>query len=368
MNCPICGGGMQMLLDLPRFPITERYEPASTPFVEGRGFHDQAFHFCETCSHGRLEHIVPDLYGTGYLTKTAKSAGAWKAVENFIWFVHEHCGTGFNTLIDIGGNDGTLLTHYPKAVGRRSYERFCIDPNASGDCINVREAIETADLSQWKRDRKIIFSSHTIEHLEHPEVMIEKCAAVMEEGDYLALQFPSLELMVEEARIDWIHHQHVSYFSRHSISAMLAAKGLRIMSWRYDHSHWGALMLVTEKGNAVHAERLIDAQDVKNAITTWTTRDCQIPQGSIALGAALMLPVLAYWFPELDAVEYIADDDPSKEGLRYVNFDKPIKVEYDLEDRDVVITATGSKTAYRALTRKAIAAKARRIILPIPVL
>lgn len=356
MKCPICAQAMERLVNLPRFPLTEKYEPWAEDFEEGRGFADQAFMYCEDCSHGALETVVPDLYGGDYRTSTGKSEGALQAVKRFAEFIAR---PNVEFVIDIGGNDGSLLSHF-------AGHTIAIDPHASGARYNILQSIENADLTPFKNVHKVIVSSHTIEHLVDPNVMIEKCAAVMGENDILALQFPSLELLVQDARIDQIHHQHLHYFSERSIKALLFRHGLDCVSSRFDESHWGALMLIAKKRNAALSYgTAIETIDVQNAIRTFHNLEMHIPRGTIALGAALMLPVLAYWFPELDAVEFIADDDPQKNGLRYVNVNKIIKNEYSLRDMDIVITAIGSNQATRALTRKAIDAGARRIILPL---
>ena len=354
MNCFLCGSEMQKLLDLPKFPITEKYEPWEKTFVEGRGLVDQSFYYCEACSHGQLGTIIPNLYDSDYRTRTSLSDGARQAVSRFHYFIHKHSQPR-KVHIDIGGNDGEMGKYFPGVI--------VVDPHA---VAGVKATIEEADLSGFKNEPKIIMSSHTIEHLANPEVMIAKCSEVMRDDDYLALQFPSMELLVEDGRIDHIHHQHIHYFSQSSISQLLARHGLTVKSYAFDYQHWGALMLIAQKNGKVS-----DGPKVLAYRFAWQCDDfvyrmrrMKIPKGSIALGAALMLPVLSYWMPELQNVDEIADDDANKNGLRYINFNKRITNNYRLFGRDVVITAIGTKEATRKLTKRAIDAGARRVILP----
>ena len=90
--------------------------------------------------------------------------------------------------------------------------------------------------------------------------------------------------------------------------------------------------------------------------------------GFVAFGAALMLPVAAYYMPSLHLVDYIADNDASKDGLRYINFNKRITCNYDLAGRDVVITAINTKLACRALTKLAWDMGARNVLVPLQML
>jgi hypothetical protein len=357
---------MQQLLPLPALPLTEKYEPWTPSFVSGRGLADQAFNLCEKCSHGRLERVLPDLYGSDYLTSTHRSAGATNAVVSFANFVYDTCGCLFDVLIDLGGNDGTLLNSYSTDYGRALYTLVNVDPHASGTPFVIRSDIETVDLSQFIDRKKIIFSSHTIEHLERPEVLIGKAAQIMGDSDCLALQFPSLEMLLEDWRIDQIHHQHIHYFSQKSASKLLYRHGLAPIAWRFDPSHWGALMVVAKKGlGAIAGKPLtIDAFEYAYEQFLSDIGGVIVPVGGVAYGASLMFPILAYWIPDLAGVSLIIDDDTSKDGMRYINFNKRISTG-DLSGRDVIITGIGTKAAARALTANAIKAGAQSIVLPL---
>ena len=353
---------MSRVLDLPRFPLTEKYEAWGSSFETDRGFADQAFLYCEDCTHGMLENIIPDLYGSDYETRTHRSEGATQAVKHFSAFIKKHVDLrNISTMLDIGGNDASLLKQFNLKC------MVSIDPNASEEVTAIKSCIENADLTPYKSDRKIIVCSHTIEHLVNPDVMLAKVSEVMGPEDILAIQFPSLELLVEDCRIDQIHHQHVHYFSERSITAFLARHGLAEVTASYDYSHWGALMVIARKGGGFISGSPIKREGLEDAIDNFRHQvsGVRLPYGCIGLGASLMLPVLLYWLPSIHRVQYIADDDPYKNGLRYVNFNKPIRNNYDLHGEDVVITAIGSNQAARKLTRKAIDAGARRVILPL---
>lgn len=369
-ECPVCGHGMQKVLDLPRFPLTEMYEKWRTQFAHGRGVIDQAFLLCETCSHGKLETIVPPstLYGSTYRTKSSASEGAKAALWEFVTFIdHQSTRDRYSLVIDIGANDGTLLEYFDdkKCVG--------IDPNASGKDA-IRKFIEDADLTQFKGARKLIVSSHTLEHIERPAAFFEKVCSTLCHGDYLALQFPSLDRLVKDARIDHIHHQHIHYFSERSISLLLEKHGLEVMATKFDDMHYGALMVMARRGKgeilgaSIHAGGVLAADDIfRKSVLAANTLLARYP-GFVAFGAALMLPILAYYMPDLDKCEFIADNDKTKNGLRYINFDRRITSDFNLRYRDVVITGVATKRAARALAAEAFDQGAQNVIMPIHVL
>lgn len=359
---------MESLIDLPKLPLTEMYEPWTAEFEPGRGVEDQTFLFCAPCTHGKLETIIPPavLYGPGYRTRTAASGGAFQAVHRFSEFVRNGVDLQqIDTVIDVGGNDASLVQEFPLK------KRVVVDPNATGSATRlIKSFIEDADLSEFKGDRKLILSSHTIEHLQHPDGMLKKLAGITGYQDTLALQFPSLDLLVEDARIDHIHHQHVHYFSLRSIGLLLARHGLEIVRYQFDHAHYGALMLICRRGLGPVAPATITSERISFAVYNFGSalHSCAVAleeRSLVGFGAALMLPVLAYHLPELDGCEYIADNDRLKHGLRYINFNKRVEAGYSLRDRDVVITAIATKQAARLLMIQAFEKGARNVFLPL---
>lgn len=356
---------MAPVIDLPRFPITERYEPAQGEFVD-RGYFDQGLLFCEHCAHGKLAAVVPpaELYGTEYRTRSAASVGSMAAIEHFAAFIGKTAMDGIQTVIDIGGNDASLVARLPGA------RKVVVDPHAAGDAEIVRAFVEDADLTPWKRDRKLIVSSHTLEHVEHPKAFMDKVNSVAMHGDWLAIQVPSLEVLVRDARIDHIHHQHVHYFTRRSLGRLLEQSGFEIVRHAYDFDHYGAVMVMCRKGGGGASNIGVVPSMIQSAYKRFRGEmaSVQVEDGAIAFGAGLMLPVLAYHLPALSQVEYIADNDAAKHGLRYVNFDKPIRKDYDLGGRAVVITGISTKLACRALVAQAFQKGARDVILPLRVL
>src|SRR5262245_8268594 len=200
-ECPICRGPMANLINMPRFPLTEMYEPYADEFVD-HGYYDQAFLFCERCVHGKLEAIVPPevLYGASYRTRSAASVGSLAAIRNFAAFILK-TQLATDTVVDIGGNDASLVMRLPGA------RKVVVDPHASGDGVEIiRAFVEDADLIDLKADHKLIVSSHTLEHVADATEFFEKVSGICMHGDWLAIQVPSLEAMVRDARIDHIHH------------------------------------------------------------------------------------------------------------------------------------------------------------------
>lgn len=367
-ECPMCSRPMNKLIDLPAYPLTELYEPWAETFEQGRGVADQGFLYCQDCNHGKLETIIPPerLYGEGYQTRSSASIGSMRAIENFSGFITDNAA--FDVVIDIGGNDASLVSKF------NVKRKVIIDPNASGEAECVRQFIEDVDIETvlypTRVERKLIVCSHTLEHIEKPEGCIKKISSMLFHGDILALQFPSLELLVADARMEQVHHQHIHYYSQRSITALLAKHGIEVIKLRFDHDHYGTLMLICRKGKGEVAGEFVLPSEIVEAeeVFHWAMQSLKLAlkgRTFIAFGAALMLPVLAYYLPELKDAEYVADNNQAKDGLRYVNLNLKIRKDYDLENRDVLVTAINTKLAQRELVRQAFAKGARNVFVPV---
>lgn len=365
-ECPICSGVMEELISLPKFPMTEFYEPYTEEYEEGRGLVDQAFLYCQNCSHGKLGTVIPpeSLYARDYRTKTSNSVGASHSVQSFYAFLKSHLDfSNFETVVDVGGNDSSLLGKFPDK------RRVAVDPNASGDAELIREYVEKADLSSLKKDKKLIVCSHTLEHLEKPEVFLEKVARIFCYGDTFALQFPSLDYLVKDARIDQIHHQHVHYFSLRSTSLLLAKHGFEITHWAFDPGHYGTLQVICRrgleqlKGEMIEEEFIIQSNwDFEAQMTAFSDAISYL-DSPIGYGASLMLPVLDY-YASLRSLTCVVDQDESKWGQRYINLNKPITAPPDVRGKDVVVTAFNTKLAVRKIVNKLTEAGARNVVVP----
>jgi cyclopropane-fatty-acyl-phospholipid synthase len=347
--------------------MTELYEPYTETFEQGRGRIDNALLYCESCCHAKLETVVPPemLYGQGYRTKTSASVGASHSVLSFFSFVRRNLDLArFDMVIDIGGNDSSLLSLF------QDKRRVAVDPNASGDAELIKSYIEDADLHSFKKDKKLILCSHTLEHLEHPHKLLEKIQSILCYGDSCAFQFPSLDCLVRDARIDQVHHQHIHYFSLASISTLLSKYGLDVVAYDFDESHYGTLRIIFQRGGGERKGSPIKIQDIESANGDFIAGMCVFNDAigrlrdPVGYGASLMLPLLRYYVPNLDKLSFIYDNDQSKRGLRWVNFNKQIFHAVDMEGWDVVVTAFNTKLAVRKIVNKLSDQGARNILAP----
>ena len=361
--CPCCNQLAEGIIQIEKYPLTEFYKIYENEGGELSGFLDQELCYCEQCDHLFLEKIIDvrEIY-TNYLTTTTSSKGAIDCLLNFKKFIDKKLDVENPTyVIDIGGNDSYFLGLFDKS----KFDLVNIDANAEGgDGINIiRSFLEDIDLSAFSKDSKIIVSSHTIEHLQNPTDLIKKIAAVVSGGDRVFLQFPSLEMMVTDARFDQVCHQHLNYFSLSSISKLLKNYGLIVMNYEYDSSHFGTLRIVAKKSNSfdeVFAVTQNTSLKILNRYSCFREYYSSLQNilqnklnGQQGFGAGLMVPTLAYYLPLINDLEIILDENASKFNMQFINLAPKICDATMIDThRPIIITSISTKTAARNIYAK----------------
>lgn len=376
-KCPICNLEQTPLIYLTNYPLTEIYQKFQERSRLLAESFDQNFNYCEHCNHGFLGQLLPrDFIYQNYNTHTAVSIGSITAIKNFSEFVKENSKSIPVSIVDIGANDASLLTLF-KDKGTRL---IGIDPNidSTDDEIELfKDYFENIDPQSFGSGCKLYLCSHTLEHIFEPDVFFINLARNATETDEFFFQFPSLELLVRDVRFDQVHHQHIHYFSLYSFNQLLNKHGFELINYRYDSDHYGALMCffkkITVAKRPKEIERTISPMQIVMAYNVFrsslesTNQRLSLDGGTFdCYGASLMLPIIAYYMPNLLLTNCIVDSNSQKTGLSYINFDREIIAEtlYNYNDANLIITAISTKMATRKIIKKLIALNVRNIILP----
>ncbi len=374
-KCPVCRSHGRQAISLMKYPITELYVDWSPEFLED-GFLDQSLLFCQDCSHAYLEKVldVKFIY-QNYITTSAASQGAIDCLKGFKAFVERHVSVnGYEMLLDIGGNDSTFLSYFSDLDLRL----INIDPNATGgERYELNKCfLEDVDLGHYKgHDKKIIVSSHTIEHLAQPDELVRRISESLNDGDYCFLQFPSMEMLSKNLRFDQICHQHINYFSLASIKMLLGKYGMHILDYEYDDAHFGTLRVAASLNNVATVDCCLADLSFSSIVYNYEffrqyymcLNDALLPifENGTGFGAGLMVPTLSYHLPIINSLRQIIDENTSKHGKRFINLAPEIVPLARLNLADpVLITSISTKSAARAIFNKLAMLDIKNIVLP----
>ena len=380
-NSPIVNNSKtELLIDFKDYPLTEFYQRFNDNSFEFPLVYDQELRFCSESNHAFLGNLLPQdfIYNSdNYNSALSSSIGAVASINNFFTFIDKNLKNGTQCLIDIGANDSTLL----KKFSNMGAKLIGIDPHANSDDKNIiclKEYFENVDLSNYAKGKKTFLSSHTLEHIYDPRKFMKILSESSSEKDQFFFQFPSLELLLRDNRFDQIHHQHIQYFSIQSFSQLISEFGFQLIDHHFDPDHFGTLMVSFKKTSKAikvfEYENFYSIVEIKDRYSIFcsdisnSNKKIEYSKNNLyCYGASLMLPILHYYMPSMSKTLKIIDQDKSKSGLSYANFDFEIieGSDTDLTESDVIVTAVASKLTARKIITKLTDLKAMNIILPL---
>ena len=264
--CPICGSkNISILIDLGEQPpanelILDMSSSLSTEKYE------LALNICSDCLYVWLRKQVPaeklfrhNTYLTGISKETQHD------INKFADSCIETCYFEKpGKVIDIGSNDGTLLSFFNKA----GFEVLGIDPSKPAyeraksrgiPTINDffgGKAAEEALTSMGKVD--IITGTNVITHVNNPISFLRNCKKLLKPKGSIVLEFYYFEHILSNVAFDQIYHEHVSYFNFTTFQNLVRQVGLFPYKVEEVKSQGGSLRVFLSVDNSVGNDSSVD--------------------------------------------------------------------------------------------------------------
>jgi len=158
-----------------------------------------------------------------------------------------------DVVLDIGGNDGTLLSLIQQPVRARVNIDAAAGVNqvVSGPSyhhIHARFSAETYRSLNLPAP-KLITSVAMFYHLYDPVAFCKQVKEIMSDESVWIIQMTYLGTMLRDNIFDNIVHEHSAYYSLKSLEAMLKRVGLKVCEARVVDSYGGSLRVFVMKEN-----------------------------------------------------------------------------------------------------------------------
>ena len=225
------------------------------------------------CSLLQLAHSYDsdEMYGANYGYRSGLNqsmvAHLRNKVENLLRMVPVGVG---DVVLDIGSNDGTLLSCYPEGptlVG--------MDPTAAKfrsfyqDRIKVIPDFFSSDTFQSElggQKAKVVTSIAMLYDLENPISFVEQIASILAEDGIWHFEQSYMPSMLEVNAYDTICHEHVEYYGLKQIQWMLDRCGLKILDVATNDINGGSFAVTAALAssalhpNSTNLQRILDAE------------------------------------------------------------------------------------------------------------
>jgi hypothetical protein len=246
--CQNCGGDdLHPILDLGYLPpVNTMNSIGSRPLEES--FYPAELLECSDCSLVQLGTIVdpavlfPDHYAyTSGTTKLLRDNFADLSVElNTHWPL-----TSDDLVVDIGSNDGTLLSNFSKHC------RVCgIEPTAASAIAlargipTIKAFFNSRSAHELVRDHgkaKVVTATNVFAHIEDVHGVTESILGMLRPDGLFVSESHYFLSLVQTLQYDTIYHEHLRYYSLRSLSSLFAGHDLEIVHARQISTHGGSI-------------------------------------------------------------------------------------------------------------------------------
>lgn len=302
--------------------------------------------YCKRCSLAQLSYIAdPKELFSNYVWVTASSTSAQEYSEVFCTRALKHLhnkNTGY--VLEVASNDGTFLKPFKK----NGFEVLGIDPaanivqRANQKGIPTKEAFfseETAeDVVTEKGYPILIFARNVLPHVQNLHGFIKGLRRCCGDNTLLAIEIHYSGKILDELHYDSIYHEHICYFTLHSVQNVLEQHGLYIFDIDFSPISGGSIVLylqIKEKERSTALQEFIHLEETAgyNTLERWKTFgqtakqhkqmlngliNTAIAQGKKIIGygaSARSSTMLNYCGIDVSKISVIADQNELKQGL-----------------------------------------------------
>ena len=212
------------------------------------------------CGLVQLRHSYEssEIYGDNYGYRSSLNRAMAEHLRRVVqWILQRVTLKDTDMVLDIGSNDGTLLSFYPETgpavVG--------IDPSAKKFASYYRPHIhripdfftaEAVQARMGERKAKIITSIAMFYDLEHPNNFVRDIANTLADDGVWFFEQSYLPTMMSADAYDTICHEHLEYYALRQIQFMLDRAGLQVIDVDTNDVNGGSFSVLAAKKGSPH--------------------------------------------------------------------------------------------------------------------
>jgi SAM-dependent methyltransferase len=307
---------------------------------------------CGVCGLVQLRETVKrDLMYRSYFYRSSTNPMMREALQEIVNAVSSQVNLkkGDNVL-DIGCNDGIMLTYYPDYVNRigidpaKNIDRSWLDPEikVAADYFSKAAALRLSNNQPFK----IITSIAMFYDLDDPNSFVSEVKSILASDGVWCIQLSYLPAALKTLNFYDVCHEHLEYYTIRALENLLNKHDFVIFDASLNDVNGGSLrVFVTHKNfarpisndlKAIFAAedkmRLTDSKtyadfslkiaDLKRKITDFLVKAKNAGKKVVGLGASTKGNVLLQFFNiTKDLLPYISERNPEKVGLRTLGTD-----------------------------------------------
>ncbi len=281
------------------------------------------------CGRCGLVQVLEDLddallYGQ-YNYGSSTVAGLVQHFEAYAAFLAARFGGGPVRLLEVGCNDGVLLSRLPRAwrlVGVDPSDVARLHRTDGYDLINLPFSDDLAGRIPGAGEFDVVTSSNSLAHISDLLDVFRGIHTVLRPGGEFIVEVHDLDATLRDGQWDTVYHEHKVEWSEDSLANCVLPLGFELLSVDRLPLHGGLLRVGFRKtvGHPIDRpmlrarpsfDQFVEAYLGRRQTPVYRTIRAQLNDGATlsAYGAAGRANVYLNQLPEL-RVEYIVDDSP----------------------------------------------------------
>ncbi len=264
-NCLLCRGTeFDSILDLGdlhlnAFPKPGEEDTPKSPLHVVR---------CAECGLLQLRETVnPDLLYREYWYRSGTNQTMRDALKDVVTNLPVDLNP-WDTVVDIGSNDNTLL----QAYGRQDIYRVGFEPSQIGaevkknhGIVVFNEYFSAAPLLFMNHRAKVVTSIAMFYGLQDPHPFIEDVKTILHPDGVWVLQLAYVPAILKRNAFDGICHEHVAYYSLATLERLLGMHGLHVFDAKLIDLNEGSIRLYVSSSPRGESERLLEIRKLEKA-------------------------------------------------------------------------------------------------------
>lgn len=259
ISCQGCGNsGLEALLDLGYQPLCNDFLP-STSAPSAHTFYPLCLYHCSECSLVQLGYVIPTTETFGeqytYLTGSSKSL-----VDFYVALAKQlkdeyHLEPG-DVVVEMGSNDGTFL----KALQAYGLIVLGVEGSPQAAALALADDIPTIDRFFGKGSAeeikarlpqgstiKLVIAMNVLAHTDNINEFVSELNELMDEDTVFLSSCHWLIALIRNFEFDTIYHEHLRYYTMHSLMTVLKRYGLYVYDAEVTEFYGGSIMSYAKK-------------------------------------------------------------------------------------------------------------------------
>ena len=263
-KCQICGNNdLQLLLDLGHQSIVQSY-------LSEKELHYPEITYplrlvrCEECELLQIDYVVDPrlVFPSNYPYRTGLTDMLVKNFESLAETMRlERLYEAGDLIVDIGSNDGTLLSSFKsrgmRVVGVEPTDAAIIARNSNIETYNRYFDMQSAkDIVAKHGKAKIVTATNVFAHISDTQALVSAIKKLMNKDSVFVSESQYLGDIIEKVEFDTIYHEHLRFYSLKPLVRLASNAGMSVVDAYRISAAGGSIRVFMKLGRHAPSKRM----------------------------------------------------------------------------------------------------------------